>query len=144
MMLTLVPTIPCRHCGKNQADDGDGLCTPCRAESACTDLTENITDALENFLDARWWPHDGRGNYYRDAPAFKFPASAPPFEISPKEKDKIAAEEYMKAIGAAYDQVVAGVQRLIQLALDRQVQLSSGIMCYDGGFHAAVEWEEDD
>jgi hypothetical protein len=50
----------------------------------------------------------------------------------------------MKAIGAAYDQVVAGVQRLIQLALDRQVQLSSGIMCYDGGFHATVEWEEDD
>jgi hypothetical protein len=142
-MLTVVPPIPCRHCGKNQADDGDGLCTPCRAESACTDLTENITGALENFLDARWWPHDGRGNYYRDAPAFKYPASAPIRNLTEGEGQDRRGE-YMKAIAAAYDQVVAGVQRLIQLALDRQVQLSSGIMCYDGGFHAAVEWEEDD
>jgi hypothetical protein len=50
----------------------------------------------------------------------------------------------MKAIAAAYDQVVEGVQQLIQLALDRQVQMSSGIKCYDDGFHAAVEWEEED
>jgi hypothetical protein len=142
-MLTVVPPIPCRHCGKNQADDGDGLCTPCRAESACIGLADDITGALENFLDARWWPHDGRGNYYREAPAFKFPAGAPSFEISVKEKDKIAAHEYMRAIAAAYDQVVNGVQRLIQLALDRQVQMDSGIKCYDDGFHAAVELAEE-
>jgi hypothetical protein len=37
-----------------------------------------------------------------------------------------------------------GVHRLIQSALDRQVQMSSGIKCYDDGFHAAVEWEEKD
>lgn len=70
--LALVPRPPCRDCTK-PADGLDRLCTPCRAESACHSLTETLTDALENFLDDRWFPHEfghQRPAYYRDAPDF--------------------------------------------------------------------------
>jgi hypothetical protein len=69
--LTLVSTSPCKHC-ENLADDGDGLCTPCRAQSACSDLVESVWDALEAFFDAWYQPHDGTGQYYSDEPAPEF------------------------------------------------------------------------
>jgi hypothetical protein len=90
----------CRYCGK-PADDQDGMCSVCRAEAACTELTENVTEALETFLDARYSPHNGPA-CYRKSPAFD--ENAPEFI----------------EIAAACEQVTAGVKRLIELALGRK------------------------
>jgi hypothetical protein len=46
-----VVTAVCRFCG-GQAAGLDRLCTPCQAESACTGLTDDLTDAREKLL--RW------------------------------------------------------------------------------------------
>ena len=64
-------------------------------------LTETLTDALENFLDDRWFPHkagDCAAVVYRHAPDFDNP---------------LACEA---TIAGAYHQVVVGVQQLIELA----------------------------
>ena len=45
------PLPACRRCKKSSADSLDGMCTPCRAENACTTLTRNLTETLEIFLD---------------------------------------------------------------------------------------------
>lgn len=128
--LSLAPTPPCRHCKKRLADGLDQLCTPCRAESACTSLTETLTNALENFLDDRWDPHEFGCQlpaYYRDSPDF--------------DGDPLT---YETKIAAAYDQIVTGVQQLIELALGRQVQMDAEVRRYHDGFHAAVDWSPEE
>ena len=103
--LPLVPMPPCYYCKKSPADDRDGMCTSCRAQRASIDLTQSLTDTLEIFLDARWSPHRfdrERPSYYLDAPAF--------------DDDSV-----FDGITAAYDQIVAGAQRLIELAIGRPV-----------------------
>ena len=120
---------PCHYCKKNPADGRDGMCTPCRAEDACISLTETLTDALENFLDDRWFPHEFgylRPAYYRDAPDF----AGDPWVYEAK-------------IAGAYQQIVTGAQQLIELALGRRVALYAQVQCRDDGFHAAVNWDYD-
>ena len=87
-------------------------------------LTQTLTDALENFLDDRWFPHKAgysRPSYYRDAPDFDNP---------------LACEA---TIAGAYHQVVVGVQQLIELALGRPVTMDGQVRCREDGFHAAVD-----
>jgi len=125
-----VVTAACRFC-ESQADGLDRLCTPCRAESACTGLTDDLTDALENFLDARWSPHKYgyRPAYYLDAPAFG--------------GDPLA---YDAEIAAACQQIAAGAKQLIELALGRPVSAEISPTYYPGddfdGFHASLEFDE--
>jgi hypothetical protein len=112
-------------CCFEPADDQDGFCSACRAEEACTDLTENVSNALENFLDARYSPHDGPV-YYRESPVF----------------DKDAPE--LIEIAAACEQVTAGVKRLMELALGRKVVMEAGpwhdfYFPYDG-WQAHLDW----
>ena len=111
-------------------DGLDKMCSPCRAEDACIILCETLTDALENFLDDRWFPHEAgkRPAYYRHAPDF---GSDP--------------RTYEAEIAAAHHQIVAGVQQLIELAVGRPVVVRSLMQCRDDGFHADVSWspEED-
>ncbi len=120
-----MPTV-CKNCNK-LADDRDGFCSVCRAESACTDLTEDITAALETFLDARYSPHNGPV-YYRKSPVFHRDASK------------------LTEIAAACEQMTAAVKRLIELALGRKVEMSTGPWhdFYDpySGWHACLEWWE--
>ncbi len=122
----------CRRFCENQADGLDGLCTPCRAESACIGLTEDLTAALENFLDARWAPHKygyRRPAYYLDAPAFG--------------GDPLV---YDAEIAAACQQIAAGAKRLIELALGRPVSVEAHPHYYRGdnfdGFYASLYFEE--
>ena len=84
-----VVTAVCRFCG-GQAAGLDRLCTPCRAESACTGLTDDLTDARENFFDGRLSPGCQRQPhqfgypppaYYLDAPAFGGDSSVHDAEI---------------------------------------------------------------
>ncbi len=56
--MTDLTTTTCRSC-KELADDQDGSCSICRAEATCAELAENVTDALEAFLDAWYSPHNG-------------------------------------------------------------------------------------
>jgi hypothetical protein len=65
---TPTPMRPCLLC-KKPADTPDGMCTPCRAEIACANLCQGLTDTMEDFLDDRWAPHKF-GDYYYDAPIF--------------------------------------------------------------------------
>jgi DNA-binding CsgD family transcriptional regulator len=51
------PMPPCQRCGK-PADGLDYFCTRCRAIHACDLLCDRLTNALENFLDDRWSPHE--------------------------------------------------------------------------------------
>ena len=117
----------CRDCPYEDPADGlDGLCTPCRAEAACTGLTNDLTNALESFLDARWSPQDSRGHYYPKSPAF--------------DGDPLA---YQDEINAAYAEV------LIELAVGRRVRMEeTGVEYYlpddFDGFHACVEWFPED
>jgi hypothetical protein len=125
--MTNLTTNSCRSCNE-LADHQDGLCSVCRAEGACTGLAEDITNALEIFLDARYSPHNGPA-YYRKSPAF----------------GEDAAE--LTEIGAACEQVTAGVKRLIELALGRKVEVDAGPWhdfygcgCAYDGWHACLEW----
>lgn len=126
--MTELTTTTCRFC-KELADDQDGLCSVCRAESACTELTEDVTTALETFLDARYSPHI-ESAYYRKSPVF----------------DEDAPE--LTEIAAACEQVTAGVKRLMELALGRKVEMSAGPWhdFYDpyDGWHAYLEWWDDE
>jgi hypothetical protein len=104
------------------------MCTSCRAEWACIDLTQSLTDTLEIFLDARWSPHRfdrERPSYYLDAPAF--------------DDDSV-----FDGITAAYDQIVAGAQRLIELAIGRPVVMWAGVGYQDPddfmGIYAGIDW----
>jgi hypothetical protein len=93
-------------------------------------LTEVLTNALENFLDDRWFPHKAgysRPSYYRDAP--DFPGNPWAYEAK---------------IAEAYQQIVTGVQQLIELALGRRVQMDAEVRCRDNGFHAAVDWSPEE
>ncbi len=125
--MTELTTTTCRWC-KELADDQDGFCSVCRAESACTELTEDVTGALEVFLDARYSPHNGSGGYYRKSSAF----------------DRDAPE--LTEIAVACEQVTAGVKRLIELALGREVVMIAGPWhdFYDfyDGWHACLEWQD--
>lgn len=94
----------CRRCEKNTADDGDGLCTPCRAQRACDNLVEGVWNALEKFFDARHQPHDGTGNYYSDEPA-------PEFDL--------AYNQVLDAI----DETCSGIKKLVELALQRRIEM---------------------
>ena len=87
-----------------------------------------MTAALENFLDARWCPHDGTGGYYHGTPAFTG-----------------NAEESLTTIQGAFYELNAAVQRLVELGLGRQVVMPNQITFYgETGFHALVDWEEAD
>ena len=102
------------------------MCDPCRAIWICDRLCDNLTDALENFLDDRWAPHRSgeRPSYYLDAPTF----------------DNLTLCD----IVAAYNQSVSGTQRLIELAVGRPVQMRHGIHYEDTrhyGIAALVEWD---
>jgi hypothetical protein len=122
-----VVTAACRFC-EGQADGLDRLCTPCRAESACTGLAEDLTDALEEFLDARWSPHEygRRPAYYLDAPAF----GGDPLVYDAK-------------IAAACQQIAAGAKQLIELALGRPVSAEIRPKYYLAtGFHALLDFDE--
>ena len=97
------PLATCSSCGKTQADGLDGWCTPCRSISACHGLCQDLTDALENFLDARWAPHEAgmrRPAYYLDEPDFG---------------DRWA--EHMAEIIEAHAQIGAVADRLVRLAM---------------------------
>ncbi|WP_310773649.1 hypothetical protein [Mycobacterium sp. Z3061] len=117
-------TATCTSC-RESADEQDRSCSGCRAERACTELTENVTAALEIFLDAVYSPHSGPV-YYRRSPAF--------------EKDAPELAE----IATACEQVTAGVKRLIGLALGRDVEMIAGPWHdrndpYEG-WHACLDW----
>lgn len=103
--MTELTTTTCCYCKKEPADGEDRFCSKCRDEDACQGLTERLTDAQENFLDDRWAPHryGERPSYYLDAPAF----------------DDLTLCD----IVAARNQVVAGTQRLIELAVGRPVEM---------------------
>jgi len=103
--MTNLTTTTCRCCPE-PADAQDGFCSVCRAENACTDLTQNVTNALEIFLDARYSPHEGPA-YYRKSPAF----------------DPDAPE--LTEIAAACEQVTEGVKRLLELALGKKVVMDA-------------------
>jgi hypothetical protein len=103
-------TATCRFC-ESQADGLDRLCTPCRAESACTGLSDDLTDALENFLDARWSPHQfglPPPAYYLDAPAFGGDSFVHDAEIitpfKPQQKNREAKASKLK-LGRAFHYV---------------------------------------
>ena len=127
---TPTPNPTCMQC-EEPADGLDRFCTPCRAESACTNLTIDLTNALENFLDARWSPHE-------------FGRSRPAYYLEPPHEFELILPE----IEAAYDQIVAGAQRLIKLAIGQPVVMESGVEFYGsdlggdiGGFNAYVQWD---
>jgi hypothetical protein len=126
--MTNPTTTTCRSC-KELADDQDGFCAVCRAEAACAGLTEDVSNALEDFLDTRYSPHKG-STYYRTSPTF----------------DEDAPE--VTEIAAACDQVTAGVKRLIELALGRKVKMYAGswhdFYCPYEGWHAYLDWWEDE
>ena len=108
--LTLVAlcTCPgCRRCSgscQNLTDVPDGLCASCRAWRTCDDLVEGVRNTLEKFFDARYQPHDGTGNYYSDEPA-------PEFDLA-----------YDQILGAI-DETGGGIKKLIELALQRRVDM---------------------
>lgn len=121
--------VTCRRFCESQADGLDGLCTPCRAGSACAGLAEDLTAALEEFLDARWSPHTyghPRPAYYLDAPAFG--------------GDPLV---YDAEIAAACQQMAAGAKQLIELALGRRVSAEVRTAYYSStGFHALLHFDE--
>jgi hypothetical protein len=111
------PPTECIHC-KRPADGLDGFCSRCRAEDACQDFVENLTNAMEPFLDTRFAPHRHgwpRPAYYLDRPDF--------------ENDTDLAE-----IQAGYDLIAAGAQKLIGLALGHPVEMWQNKLSY--GFDA--------
>ena len=120
----------CSLC-KVSADDEDGLCSACRAEAACAELTENIGNVLEIFLDARYSPQDGPA-YYRKSPACYQDA---------RELTEIAAD---------CEQMAEGIERLLELALKngsdgrRTMRDLYGCGCDYRGWHARLEWWEDE
>ena len=66
---------PCRRRGK-PACGHDQMCGRCRAIWACDRMSDGPTNALENFLDARWAPHEygkPRPAYYGDLPFVELP-----------------------------------------------------------------------
>lgn len=125
--MTETTAITCYYCKKEPADGEDRFCSVCRAEDACQSLTERLTDALENFLDNRWAPHryGQRPSYYLKEPAFE--------------------DATYREIEAAYNQVVAGTKRLIELAVGRPVKLWHGLNYEEPqhfmGICAGLEWE---
>ena len=101
------PEGPCRRCGK-PADGLDQLCDPCRAIWACDRLCDNLTNALENFADDRWAPHEygkPRPAYYLDAPNFGGDPAP-----------------YMAQITTAHTQLAAAASRLVKLAMGDEVR----------------------
>ena len=93
--MTEIPTATCIYCTERPADGEDKHCAKCRAEQASQSLINNLTDALENFLDDRWAPHRHgyRPSYYLTRPAFD--------------------DATFDRIEAAYNQIVAGARQLI-------------------------------
>ena len=67
-------------------------------------MVEGVRNTLEKFFDARYQPHDGTGNYYSDEPA-------PEFDLA-----------YDQILGAI-DETCGGIKKLIELALQRRVDL---------------------
>jgi hypothetical protein len=136
------PMPPCRRCGK--ASDGlDHLCTQCRAITSVDRLVDNLTNALENFLDDRWSPHEWgqpRPAFYYDRPNF--------------DGDETP---YMQQIGVAQAQLAAAATRLAQLAMPPGVK-AKAVAAYEpywfnegtphgggppeeyNGIHAALDW----
>jgi AraC-like DNA-binding protein len=98
------PMPPCRRCGKS-ADGLDHLCTRCRAIVACDQLCDNLTNALENFLYARWAPHE----YGHPRPTYY--VNRPNFDGDPAP--------YMQQITTAHGQIAAAASRLVKLAIPR-------------------------
>lgn len=114
-------------CGEMRANAE--RCTSRSAEEVCCDLTECLTDVLENFFDDRWSPHcclKHRPSYVRCQPEF--------------ENASMFGD-----LKEAYDHLVAAVQRLIELAVGHAVEMRSGLNHYGpknfDGFHAALEWD---
>jgi hypothetical protein len=131
-----IRSVVCRRCGK-PADNLDQLCDPCRAIWACDRLCDDLTNALENFLDNRWCPHEygkRRPAYYLDRPSFG---------------DDEA--ECMAQITTAHRQVAAAAARLVKLAMRPQARAKAEASYepyYYGpddpdeypGIHAAIDW----
>ena len=128
VMSTTVPApATCIQCHWRPADCEDGMCSICRSESAATLITEMLTDALENFLDNRWSPRRPSG----PGPIYCF--DTPTFD-----------DTTLDDIKAAYNQVVGGTPRLIELAVGRPVEMQYGIRYQDTkhyGIRAQVEWD---
>jgi hypothetical protein len=130
------PMPPCRRCGK-PADGLDHLCTRCRAIWACDHLVDDLTNALENFLDARWSPHE----YDQPRPAYYL--TRPNFDGDP--------EYHMHQIAAAQTQLAAAASRLIKLAMPAGLRTKAEPSYSPyyrpdddpeefGGFCAAIDW----
>jgi hypothetical protein len=131
------PMPPCRGCGK-PADGLDHLCTRCRAIRACDQLVNDLTNALECFLDNRWSPHE----YDRPRPAYYH--TMPNFDGDPVQ--------HLQQITAAHTQLAAATSRLVKLAMPPDLRAKAATPYkpfwwtsdespeeFDG-IHAAIEW----
>ena len=129
-------TAPCRANGCPDTADGlDLLCGHHRAVWACRGLSNDITNAVENFLDARFCPHrhgEATPSYYLDKPDFGE-----------------AGERGMAEIIEAHALIADGVQRLLQLAMGPRWRVTindetpffyDGDNPDDGGIHALIEY----
>ena len=127
------PEGPCRRCGK-PADGLDQMCDPCRAIWACDRLCDSLTNALENFLDDRWAPHE----YGKPRPAYY--VDKPNFDGDPAP--------YMARIATAHMQIAAAASRLVKLAMGPGVRAKAEgprePFYWDpeefDGTHAAIDW----
>ena len=131
------PMPQCRRCGK-PADGLDHLCTRCRAIRACDRLVNDLTSALECFLDNRWAPHE----YEQPRPAYYH--TRPNFDGDQKE--------HLQQIAAAHTQLAAAASRLVKLAMPPDLRAKAetpyrpfwwGPDDYPeefDGIHAAIEW----
>jgi hypothetical protein len=131
------PMPQCRRCGK--ASDGlDHLCTRCRAIWACDQLVNDLTNALECFLDNRWSPHE----YEQPRPAYYH--AKPNFDGDQKR--------YVQQIVAAHTQLATAASRLVKLAMPPELRAKAetaykpywyGPDDYPDkfdGIHTAIEW----
>jgi hypothetical protein len=131
------PMPPCRRCGK--PDDGlDHLCTRCRAIWAWDQLVNDLTNALENFLDNRWAPHE----YGRPRPAHYH--TKPNFDGDHKQ--------HLEQITTVHAQLASAASRLVKLAMPLELRAKAETAYkpfwwgaddssdeFDG-IHAAIEW----
>ena len=123
--MTEPTTTTCRYC-KKPADDQDGLCSVCRcrAEAACTELTVNVTDALETFLDARFSPHNGP-TYFPKSPAYD--------EDAPEQTEIAAACEQSFQPCRHTRRVPSAVLSLSRTALRRRLRSARDVALHDQG-----------
>jgi hypothetical protein len=136
--------------GQTNDNSNDGCCLVCKKEGADPDrlhpqcrailtghrLCNDLTNALEYFLDFRWSPHE----YGKPHPAYWLPK--PNFEGD--------EAEYMAVIEEAYEEIAEAADRLIKLSMGPNAGVEAYRVWYPSdpdefdGIHACFDLVEED